>query len=189
MIAGPGAAYICDNCLQLCNELLQDTAPFSTRALELASRPPIVVAAPSAPPEGSESTAPAEPTRTVVLELEQKQNGLTLILHRLLYYTAHIELHYLWIRPPLARGFSFIPRLIFLLEDNIGNRWAGDRGGMLLARPDLTDEPENTVYQGSARFRPLPPPETRSLKISAADPLGIFDTPPAVPWNFEVTLL
>ncbi len=188
IIAGPGAAYICDNCLQLCNELLQDSTPFSTRALELASRPPIVVAAPLAPPEGKELSTASEPTRTVVLEIEQKQNGMTLILHRLLHYTNHFELHYLWIRPPLPRGFSFIPRLIFLLEDNTGNRWTGDRGGMLLARTDLTDGPENTVYQGSARFRPLPSPETHKLAVRAADPLGIFETPPMTPWNFEITL-
>jgi len=46
MIAGPGAAYICDACLQLCNEILNDPTPFSPKALELASRPPVVIAAP-----------------------------------------------------------------------------------------------------------------------------------------------
>ena len=46
MIAGPGAAYICEDCLQLCMEILQDPMPFSPKALELASRPPVVFAAP-----------------------------------------------------------------------------------------------------------------------------------------------
>src|SRR4051794_29237924 len=46
MVAGPGAAYICDECLQLCNEIISDPTPFSTKALELASRPPVVIAAP-----------------------------------------------------------------------------------------------------------------------------------------------
>ena len=46
MVAGPGAAYICESCLQLCNEILNDPSPFSAKALELAARPPIVVAAP-----------------------------------------------------------------------------------------------------------------------------------------------
>jgi len=46
MVAGPGAAYICDACLQLCNDILHDATPFSAKALELASRPPVVIAAP-----------------------------------------------------------------------------------------------------------------------------------------------
>ncbi|MBX5450300.1 MAG: ClpX C4-type zinc finger protein, partial [Thermogemmatispora sp.] len=54
MIAGPGAAYICEACLQTCNEILQDPRPFSPQALELASRPPVVVAAPLEPPTRSE---------------------------------------------------------------------------------------------------------------------------------------
>jgi hypothetical protein len=188
MIAGPGAAYICDTCLQLCNELLQDPTPFSPRALELASRPPIVVAAPPPTTENKEPIGTGKPNRTIALEIEQKQNGTTIILHQMLYYENYFELHYLWIRPPLPRGFSFIPRLIFLVEDHTGQRWTGDRGGMLMARPDLTDGPENTVYQGNARFRPLPLPETRTLTLRIADPLGAFENPPASPWTFEVTL-
>src|SRR6185369_2290613 len=86
MIAGPGAAYICDDCLQLCNDILRDPAPFSTAALELASRPPVVVAAPSLGSERGETTGAREPLRTITLEIEQKQQGMTLILHRMLYY-------------------------------------------------------------------------------------------------------
>ena len=35
MVAGPGAAYICESCLQLCNDILTDPTPFSAKALEL----------------------------------------------------------------------------------------------------------------------------------------------------------
>ena len=68
MIAGPGAAYICDDCLQLCNEILQDATPFSAQALELASRPPVVMAMPQpqAQERGSLATR-AEPVRVVTL--------------------------------------------------------------------------------------------------------------------------
>jgi ClpX C4-type zinc finger len=192
MVAGPGAAYICDDCLQLCNDILQDATPFSAKALELASRPPVVIAAPQAPEEmrgnRAEGSAAREPLRTVTLEIEQKQHGMTLILHQMLYYQAHFELQYLWIRPPLTTGFAFVPRLIFFLKDNLGTQWAGDRGGMILARPDLASGPNNAVYQGNARFRPLPPPEARTLTIRAADPLGQFETPAPQPWQFEITL-
>ena len=85
MVAGPGAAYICDSCLQLCNEILQDTAPFSAKALELASRPPVVIAAPHEIEQGA-ATLPREPKRTVTIELEQKQQGMVLLLHQLEFY-------------------------------------------------------------------------------------------------------
>src|SRR2546421_6098384 len=106
MVAGPGAAYICDACLQLCNEIMYDPTPFSPRALELASRPPVVIAAPQAPREDAPAPdAPARrPSRTITLELEQKQQGMTLFLHQLQFYQEHFELHYLWIRPPLPAG-------------------------------------------------------------------------------------
>ncbi len=188
MVAGPGAAYICDDCLQLCNEILRDSAPFSARALELASRPPVVVAAPSSLEQARETGTTSEPVRTVTLELEQKQQGMTLILHQLLYYQTHFELHYLWIRPPFMPGFTFVPRIIFFLKDNLGTQWSGDRGGMILARPDLASGPNNAVYQGNARFRKLPPPEARMLTIKAADPLGQFESPVPEPWQFEVSL-
>ena len=70
MVAGPGAAYICDACLQLCNEILDDPTPFSTKALELASRPPVVIAAPQ---ELEQSTlrAPREPVRVWGADLPQ----------------------------------------------------------------------------------------------------------------------
>jgi len=188
MVAGPGAAYICDECLQLCNDILRDPTPFSTRALELASRPPVVVAAPQREPERSETPAPREALRTVTLELEQKQQGMTLILHQMLYYQDYFELQYLWIRPPFTAGFAFVPRIIFFLRDNTGTQWTGDRGGMILARPDLASGPNNAVYQGNARFRPLPGPDAHRLTIRAADPLGQFESQPAQPWQFEVTL-
>jgi len=188
MIAGPGAAYICDDCLQLCNDILRDPTPFSTTALELASRPPVVVAAPARGSERSESTGVREPLRTVTLEIEQKQQGMTLILHRMLYYQDFFELQYLWIRPPFTAGFAFVPRIIFFLKDNTGTQWTGDRGGMILARPDLASGPNNAVYQGSARFRPLPSSEARTLTIRAADPLGQFEEIPAQPWQFEITV-
>lgn len=188
MVAGPGAAYICDECLQLCNDILRDPTPFSTRALELASRPPVVVAAPQHGSERSEAPAPREALRAVTLELEQKQQGMTLILHQMLYYQDYFELRYLWIRPPFSPGFTFVPRIIFFLRDNTGNQWTGDRGGMILARPDLASGPNNAVYQGNARFRPLPNTEAQRLTIRAADPLGQFESQPAQPWEFEVVL-
>src|SRR5438132_6703699 len=70
MVAGPGAAYICDDCLQLCNDILQDPAPFSAKALELASRPPVVIAAPLTAEQGQANMATNEPVRTITLELE-----------------------------------------------------------------------------------------------------------------------
>src|ERR1700753_384482 len=103
MIAGPGAAYICDDCLQLCNDILRDPTPFSPQVLELASRPPVVVAAPPAPTtDHSTQVSPREPVRTVTLELEQKQQGMTLLLHRIHYYQDFFEIQYLWIRPPFT---------------------------------------------------------------------------------------
>lgn len=189
MVAGPGAAYICDECLQLCNEIMQDPTPFSTKALELASRPPVVIAAPLISEQNRSNTTVSEPPERIrQLELEQKQLDMTLILHQLYYYSAHFELHYLWMRPPLKAGFAFVPRIIFLLQDNLGNQWHGERGGMLLARPDLASGPDNAVYQGNARFRPLPSPEARTLTVQAVDPLGQFDDPPPQPWRFEINL-
>lgn len=190
MVAGPGAAYICDECLQLCDDILHDPSPFSEKALELASRPPVVIAAPR-PPEQDQGRPGTinEPERVVTLELEQKQQGMTLILHRLLYYRTHFELHYLWIRPPFTAGFAFVPRIIFLLKDNTGIQWTGDRGGLLLAHPELASNPSEAIYQGSARFRPLPSPEARSLAVRAADPLAQFETSAPQIWQFEITLL
>ncbi|GCE20494.1 ClpX C4-type zinc finger protein [Dictyobacter kobayashii] len=188
MIAGPGAAYICDDCLQLCNDILRDPAPFSPKALELASRPPVVVAAPPLGQERTENAGSREPLRTVTLELEQKQQGMTLILHRILYYQDFFEIQYLWIRPPFTAGFAFVPRIIFFLKDNTGTQWTGDRGGMILARPDLASGPNNAVYQGTARFRPRPATEANTLTIRAADPLGQFEALPPQPWQFEITL-
>jgi ClpX C4-type zinc finger len=189
MIAGPGAAYICDECLQLCNEILHDATPFSAQALELASRPPVVVATPQfqALERGTIPTR-SEPARVVMLELEQKQQGMTLILHQLHYYQTYFELHYLWIRPLLSAGFAFVPRIIFFLKDNTGTQWTGERGGMLLARPELASGPNNAVYQGNAKFRPLPALEARTLTIRAVDPLGQFEEEAPHPWEFEITL-
>jgi ClpX C4-type zinc finger protein len=187
MIAGPGAAYICDACLQLCNEILHDSAPFSPKALELASRPPVVVAVVQGP-EQSKPRKASEPLRSVNLEVEQKQQDMTLLLRRMLYYQTHFELHYLWIRPPLRKGFAFVPRIIFFLKDNTGAQWAGDRGGILIARPELAHSPNHAVYQGSVQFQPLPSPEARLLIIRAADPLGQFENPPTHPWQFEISL-
>lgn len=192
MVAGPGAAYICDDCLQLCNDILRDPTPFSTKALELASRPPVVTAAaqrlnPQEQSASAQSTT-REPVRTINLELEQKQQGMTLILHQLHYYQDFFELHYLWIRPPFMAGFAFVPRIIFFLKDNIGTQWGGDRGGVLLARPELASGPNNAVYQGNARFRPLPSAEARSLSIRAIDPLGQFELSSTQPWQFDVTI-
>ncbi len=192
MVAGPGVAYICDECLQLCNDILTDSTPFSEKALELASRPPVVVSAPqqselrlglTGTPEVSR-----EPQRTVVVELEQKQNGMTMLLHQLQFYQTHFELHFLWIRPPLTAGFAFVPRLIFFLTDNTGGQWAGDRGGRLLARPELAHDPNHAVYQGNARFQPLPSSEAHILTVRAADPLGQFEDSAPHPWHFEITI-
>lgn len=189
MIAGPGAAYICDTCLQLCNDILQDPTPFSTKALELASRPPVVIAAPQIQESQMGSALPPrEPLRTVPLELEQKQQGMTLMLHQLQFYQTHFELYYLWIRPPLTAGFAFVPRIIFFLKDNTGAQWAGDRGGTLLARPELASGPNHAVYQGSVRFQPLPSTEAHILTVRAADPLGQFEESAPQPWTFEITL-
>ena len=188
IVAGPGAAYICDVCLELCLEILHDPMPFSPKALELASRPPVVIAAPQELPPPSSPSAKAEPLRTIIIELEQKQQDRTLMLRELQLYAEHFELHYVWIRPPFRAGFAFVPRIIFQVSDNLGNLWAGDRGGMLLARPELSSDPDLAVYQGYARFGPLPSPDTRRLTIRAADPLGQFESPPLHPWEFEVTL-
>ena len=187
MVAGPGAAYICDACLQLCDEILHDTAPFSAKALELASRRPVVIAAPQEI-EQRELTLPRVPARTITIELEQKQQGMVLMLHQLQFYDKHFELHYLWIRPPFTTGFAFVPRIIFFVKDNTGFQWTGDRGGMLLARPELASDPNRAVYQGSARFRPLPSPEAHTLMVRAADPLGQFEDSPPSPWQFEITI-
>lgn len=188
MIAGPGAAYICDECLQLCNEIMQDSAPFSAKALELASRPPVVIAAPAIAETKQTTGAANEPVRSITLELEQKQQAMTLILHQLVYYPAHFEIQFLWIRPPLIGGFAFVPRIIFFLKDNTGTQWSGERGGLLLARPDLASGPTNAVYQGNARFRPLPSAEAHMLTVKAADPLGQFEESAPPPWQFDIHL-
>jgi hypothetical protein len=185
MVAGPGAAYICDACLQLCEEILHDPTPFSAKALELASRPPVVVAAPT---EQEMPSRPRKPLRSVTIELEQKQQGMTLMLHQMQFYESHFELHYLWIRPPFTAGFAFVPRIIFLVRDNTGAQWMGDRGGMLLARPELASSPELSVYQGSARFHPLPSASARLLIVRATDPLAQFEDVTPQPWQFEITL-
>lgn len=189
MVAGPGAAYICDECLNLCQEILADSSPFSPKALELAARPPVVIAAPTeAPRHADEPHEAREPLRTRAIELEQRQPGGTLMLRQLEFYQQRFELHYLWIRPPLTAGFAFVPRLIFLLRDSTGVEWAGDRGGLLFERADLSNGPDTVVYQGSARFRPLPSDDARKLLVRAADPLGQFETPSLQPWEFEITL-
>ena len=187
MVAGPGAAYICDACLELCGEILQDSTPFSAKALELASRPPVVIAAPQEF-EQTATTTPDVLQRTMNVELEQKQNGMVLMLQQLLLHKNHFEIHYLWIRPPLTSGFAFVPRIIFFVRDNTGAQWMGDRGGMLLARPELANDPNHAVYQGSARFRPLPSPKARILTIRASDPLGQFEDTPPSPWQFEISI-
>ncbi len=186
MIAGPGAAYICDICLRVCNDILTDDTPFSTQALELASRPPIVVAAPREHSLPSPQTR--ELQRTLTLEMEQKQQGMTLILHQIQFYQTQFELHYLWMRPPFATGFAFVPRILFSLHDSIGTQWKGERSGMLLARPELASGPNNAVYQGTARFQPLPPHTARALTVQAIDPLGQFGEETPRPWKFEITL-
>ena len=91
--SGRSAAASADACLQLCNEILNDPTPFSAMALELASRPPIVIAAPQEPEQNISST-PREPLRTIHLELEQKQQGMTLMLHQLQFYQQHFEIHH-----------------------------------------------------------------------------------------------
>jgi ClpX C4-type zinc finger len=186
MVAGPGAAYICDECLQLCNDILHDTAPFSSKALELASRPPIVIAAPQELEQAAQAM-PREPQRSVTIELEQKQQGMVLMLHQLQFYEMHFELHYLWIRPPFPAGFAFVPRIIFVIEDNTGAQWMGDRGGMLLARPELMSDARQAVYQGSARFRPLPSADAHSMLVRAVDPLAQLEEIIPNPWQFEIT--
>lgn len=189
MVAGPGAAYICDQCLALCQEIINDQAPFSPKALELASRPPVVIAAPQEMPQnGVESRESREPLRTRTIELEQRLPGGTLMLRQLEFYQQHFELHYLWMRRPFTRGFTFVPRLIFLLRDSTGFEWTGDRGGLLFERAELSSDPDAAVYQGSARFRPLPSDEARSLIVRAADPLGMFESPPLHAWEFEISL-
>jgi hypothetical protein len=188
MVAGPGAAYICEDCLQLCNQILDDPMPFSPKALELASRPPVVIAAPQGSSQTGEAASSREPVRTIIIQLEQKQQGMTLMLHQLQFFTKHFELHYLWIRPPLSSGFVFVPRLIFMIQDNTEMEWAGDRGGRLLGQPELASAPELAVYQGNARFSPLPGSEARTMLVRAADPLGQFAEPPLPPWRFEISL-
>jgi hypothetical protein len=189
MVAGPGAAYICESCLQLCNEVLNDPSPFSAKALELAARPPVVIAAPQ---ESGQRDTPESPTRTpsrtITIELEQKQHDMTLMLQQLQLFQKHFELHYIWIRPPLQAGFAFVPRMIFLIEDNTGFQWAGDRGGVLLARSELSSDSYKAVYQGNARFSPLMSADTSALTVRVADPLGQFEYPPLQPWQFEISL-
>ncbi len=187
MIAGPGAAYICDDCLAVCEDILHEDMPFSTKALELASRPPVVTAIPL-PLEGSLTTSPREPLRTITVELEQKQQGMVLMLRELQVFAEHFELHYLWIRPPLLSGFVLVPRMIFIVQDSSGQQWMGDRGGILLARPELANDSALAVYQGIARFRPTISGEAHTLLVRAADPLGQFENPPLKPWEFEITL-
>lgn len=191
MVAGPGAAYICDVCLEECNDILREETLFSAKALEMASRPPVVIATPQTPPaewEQGKSAISPEPVRIINVELEQKQQGMTLLLHQLLFYPQHFELLYLWIRQPFRAGFAFVPRILFYMKDNLGTVWSGDRGGMLLARPELASHPEQAVYQGNVRFRPLPPAEARQLIIQAADPLAQFNEPAPGLWRFEITL-
>ncbi len=130
---------------------------------------------------------PREPTRSVTIELEQKQQGMVLLLHQLQFFETHFELHYLWIRPPFRAGFAFVPRIIFLLKDNTGAQWMGDRGGMLLARPELMGDADQAFYQGSARFRPLPSADAHSMTVLAADPFAQFEEIMPKPWQFEIT--
>jgi hypothetical protein len=189
MVAGPGAAYICESCLQLCNDILNDPSPFSVKALELAARPPVVVAAPQEiRHRDTPGTSTQWPWRTINIELEQKQHDMTLMLQQLQLFQKHFELHYIWIRPPLQAGFAFVPRMIFLIQDNTGFQWAGDRGSVLLARSELSSDPFKAVYQGSARFGPLISADTSALTIRAVDPLGQFEYPTLQPWQFQVTL-
>jgi len=189
MVAGPGAAYICELCLQLCNDILHDPSPFSAKALELASRPPIVIAAPqeTISRDVPESSA-RSPLHAINIELEQKQQDMTLLLQQLQLFQKHFELHYIWIRTPFQKGFAFVPRLIFLIQDNTGFQWTGDRGGMLFSRSELSSDSSKAVYQGSARFSPLMSSDTSALTIRAVDPLGQFENPSLQPWKFEVSL-
>ena len=87
----------------------------------------------------------------------------------------------------MQAGFAFVPRMIFLIEDHTGFQWAGDRGGVLLARSELSSDSYSAVYQGSARFSPAMSADTHVLTIRAVDPLGQFEYPPLQPWQFEVT--
>jgi hypothetical protein len=162
--------------------------PFSPQALELASRSPVVIAAPPGLSKVDEAAGPREPARTIIIQLEQKQQDMTLMLHQLQIFAQHFELHYLWIRPPLSSGFAFVPRLIFMLQDNTGRQWTGDRGGRLLLCPELASNPAMAFYQGTARFSPLPGSDARELLVRMADPLGQFADPPFVPWHFEISL-
>lgn len=187
LIVGPGAANICDACLVLCEEILHDTAPYSTKAMELAARPPVVSALPH-PLEVSSPASTREPLRTITVELEQKQQGMLLMLRELQLFADYFELHYLWIRPPLTSVFILVPRLIFTVQDSSGTRWMGDRGGILLARPELANDPALAVFQGSARFRPSISSDVHTLHVRAADPLGQFDDPPLKLWEFDITL-
>ncbi len=190
MVAGPGAAYICEFCLKLCKDILDDPSPFSAKALELASRPPVVVAAPLGTTHRDLADTPKlSPSRIINIELEQKQQDMTLFLQQLQIFEKHFELHYIWIRPPLKAGFAFVPRLVFLLQDNTGYRWSGDRGGVLLARTELPSDAYNkAVYQGNARFSPPLSTDTSALIIRAIDPLGQLEDPPLQPWEFEIRL-
>lgn len=111
MVAGPGAAYICDDCLQLCNDIINDPTPFSAKSLELASRPPVVIAAPQGREQETNKTPlTREPLRSVTLEIEQKQHGMTLLLHQIQYYQTHFELQSAQERPVLLPA-SFQQRL------------------------------------------------------------------------------
>jgi hypothetical protein len=147
----------------------------------------VVIAAPQELEQGALPLS-HEPVRTINVELEQKQHDMVLMLHQVQFYEQHFELHYLWIRPPLSGGFAFVPRIIFLVRDNTGLQWMGDRGGMLLARPELASDANRAIYQGSARFRPLPSPEAHTLIVRAADPLGQFEDPAPSPWQFEISI-
>lgn len=188
LIAGPGAAYICDECLELCNDILRDPTPFSAKALELASRPPVVIAAPPELSQARASNETSDPRRVINIELEQRQPGGTLLLQQLRLFAQHFELHYVWIREPFPPGFAFVPRIIFILRDSTGNQWMGDKGGMLFERGDLSDGPDSAIYQGYARFRPLFSEDARHLFVRAADPLSQFEQAASHPWEFEITL-
>ncbi len=188
LIAGPGAAYICDECLELCNDILRDPTPFSEKALELASRPPVVIAAPSELPRARDSKETSEPRRVINIELEQRQPSGTLLLQQLRLFAQHFELHYVWMREPFPPGFAFVPRIIFILRDSTENQWMGDKGGMLFERGDLRSGPDSAVYQGYARFRPLFSEDEHHLFIRAADPLSQFEQAASHPWEFEITL-
>ena len=81
-----------------------------------------------------------------------------------------------------------MPRLLFLLRDSTGIEWLGDRGGVLIERLDLSNGPDMVVYQGSARFRPLPSDEAHRLIVRVADPLNQFETTPSPLWEFVISL-